>query len=117
MPARVHAILVVRPDGRTPAAYHLRRTLAALTEQSRAVDVLTIVLCGGDETLADVARTSRAESVIETPGSTGFASAVALVTPRLDGDAVWLLAQDTAPERETLARLAGALELSPSAAF
>ena len=43
MPARVHAILVVRPDGRTPAAFHLRRTLAALAGQTRPVDVLTIV--------------------------------------------------------------------------
>lgn len=117
MPARVHAILVVRPDGRTPAAHHLRRTLAAVAEQSRRVDVLTIVLCGGDDTLAEVARSSAAESVVTAPASTGYAAAVALVTPRLDGDAVWLLAQDTAPEREALARLAGALELAPSVAF
>lgn len=117
MPVRVHAILVVRPDGRTPAAYHLRRTLAALAEQSRPVDVLTIVLCGGDDTLAGVAASASAESVVTAPASTDYAAAVALVTPRIDGDAVWLLAQDTAPERETLARLAGALELSPSAAF
>lgn len=117
MPARVHAILVVRPDGRTPAAYHLRRTLAALSEQTRSVDVLTVVLCGGDETLAEVARSSAAESVVTAPGSTGYAAAVGLVTPRLDGDAVWLLAQDTAPERDALSRLADALELSPSAAF
>lgn len=117
MPARVHAILVVRPDGRTPAAYHLRRTLAAISEQARPVDVLTIVLCGGDETLAEVARSSAAESVVTAPGSTGYAAAIALVAPRLDGDAVWLLAQDTAPEREALSRLTGALEVSPSAAF
>lgn len=117
MPARVHAILVVRPDGRTPAAYHLRRTLAAIADQARPVDVLTIVLCGGDDTIAEVARASAAESVVTAPGSTGYAEAVALVAPRIDGDAVWLLAQDTAPEREALARLAGALELSPSAAF
>lgn len=116
MPVRVHAILVARPDGRTPAAYHLRRTLAALAEQTRPVDVLTIVLCGGDDLIADVARSSSAESVVTAPGSTGYAEAIALVTPRLDGDAVWLLAQDTAPEREALARLAGALELSPSVA-
>lgn len=117
MPARVHAILVVRPDGRTPAAYHLRRTLAAIAEQSRPVDVLTIVLCGGDEALAEVARSSAAESVVTAPHSTGYAGAVDLVTPRIDGDAVWLLSQDTAPERDALARLAGALERSPSAAF
>ena len=116
MPARVHAILVVRPDGRTPAAYHLRRTLAALAEQTRPVDVLTLVLCGGDDILAEVAASSGAESVVTAPASTGYAAAVALVSPRLDGDAVWLLAQDTAPERDALARLAGALELAPSLA-
>ncbi|WP_127472807.1 glycosyltransferase [Microbacterium sulfonylureivorans] len=116
MPARVHAILVVRPDGRTPAAHHLRRTLAAVAEQTRPVDVLTIVLCGGDDVLADVARSAPAESVVTAPASTGYAAAIALVTPRLDGDALWLLAQDTAPEREALARLAGALELAPSVA-
>jgi len=116
MPARVHAILVVRPDGRTPAAHHLRRTLAALSEQSRPADVLTIVLCGGDDILADVAGAAPAESVVTAPAATGYADAVALIAPRIDGDAVWLLAQDTAPERDALARLAGALELSPSVA-
>ncbi|MFE5409099.1 glycosyltransferase [Microbacterium sp. NPDC056569] len=114
---RVHAIVVVRPDGRTPAAFHLRRTLAALAEQSRPVDVLTIVVCGGDDHLFEVADAAAAESVVKAPASTGFAAATDLVTPRIDGDAVWLLAQDTAPEPDALARLAGALELSPSVAF
>ena len=50
MPARVHAILVVRPDGRTPAAHHLRRTLAGLADQTRRVDALTIVVCGDVQT-------------------------------------------------------------------
>src|SRR5690349_6580896 len=117
MPARVHAILVVRPDGRTPAAFHLRRTLAAVAGQTRPVDVLTVVVCGGDPTLVEIAQGSDAESVVAAPASTGYAAAVALITPRLDGDAVWLLAQDTAPEPEALARLAGSLELSPSVAF
>ena len=117
MPARVHAILVARPDGRTPAAFHLRRTLAALAAQTRPVDVLTIVLCGEDTGVAEVAAASSAESVVTAPASTGFAAALALVTPRLDGDAVWALAQDTAPEPEALSRLAGALELAPSVAF
>src|SRR6478735_1526366 len=117
MPGRVHAILVVRPDGRTPAAFHLRRTLAALAGQTRPVDVLTIVLCGEDAGVTEVAAASDAESVVTTPASTGFAAAIALVAPRLDGDAVWILAQDTAPEPEALNRLAGALELAPSVAF
>lgn len=117
MPARVHAILVVRPEGRTPAATHLRRTLAALAAQTRRVDALTVVLCGADETLRDLAARSGAEGVITASHGTGFAAATALATPRLTGDAVWLLAQDTAPEPEALARLAGALELADSVAF
>jgi GT2 family glycosyltransferase len=117
MPARVHAILVVRPDGRTPAAHHLRRTLAALADQTRRVDALTIVVCGDDEPVAAVAAASDAESVITAPAATGFAAATAMATLRVTGDAVWILAQDTAPEPEALARLAGALELGPSVAF
>lgn len=117
MPARVHAILVVRPDGRTPAAHHLRRTLAGLADQTRRIDALTIVVCGDDEGVAAVAAASDAESVITAPASTGFAAATAMATLRLSGDAVWILAQDTAPEPEALARLVGALELGPSVAF
>lgn len=117
MPARVHAILVVRPDGRTPAAFHLRRTLAALDAQTRPVDALTIVLCGEDDNLRQIAADSRAEGVISAPRTTRYAEAAALATHRVQGDAVWLLAQDTAPEPPALARLAGALELAPSVAF
>jgi hypothetical protein len=116
-PNRIHAIVVVRPDGRTPAAFHLRRTLAAVREQSRPVDALTIVVCGGDDHLFEVADAAQAESVVRAPASTGFAAATALVSPRIEGGAVWLLAQDTAPEPDALARLAGELERSPSAAF
>ncbi|MET0781722.1 MAG: glycosyltransferase, partial [Microbacterium sp.] len=117
MPARVHAILVVRPEGRTPAAHHLRRTLASLGDQTRRVDALTIVMCGDDEGVAAVAAASGAESVITAPASTGFAAATAMATLRVAGDAVWILAQDTAPEPDALARLVGALELGPSVAF
>lgn len=114
MPARVHALLVVRPEGRTPAAQHLQRTLAALAAQTRPVDALTIVLCGADAALTQLAAASGAEGVITAPAGTPFAVATALATPRLTGDAVWLLAQDTAPDPDALVRLAGALELSPS---
>lgn len=117
MPARVHAILVVRPDGRTPAAFHLRRTLAAIGEQTRPVDALTIVLCGGDERLQEMADAAGAASVRSLPAKTGFAAAIALAAADVEAEAVWLLAQDTAPEPDALARLAGTLELSPSIAF
>lgn len=114
---RVHAVLVVRPDGRTPAAFHLRRTLAALADQTRPADALTIVLCGGDERLIEIVDAAGADSVVMASASTGFAAATDLVSPQLDGDAVWLLSQDTAPEPDALNRLSGALELSPSVAF
>ena len=60
MPDRVHALLVVRPEGRTPAANHLQRTLSALAAQTRRVDALTIVLCGADAELTRLAAGSGA---------------------------------------------------------
>lgn len=117
MPARVHALLVVRPDARDSADIHLRRTLTALAAQTRRVDALTIVLCGSDPEVRAMAAASGAEGVIEADRGTGFAEALQLASRRIDGDAVWLLAQDTAPEPAALARLAGALETAPSVAF
>lgn len=117
MPARVHALLVVRPDGRIPADLHLRRTLTALAAQSRPVDALTLVLCGPDDALREAAAASGAEGVITADRSTSYAQALRMATHRFDGDAVWLLAQDTAPAPDALARLAGALETAPSVAL
>ncbi|WP_460774839.1 glycosyltransferase [Microbacterium sp. GXF7504] len=117
MPARVHALLVVRPDGRTGAAAHLQRTLAALTEQTRRPDALTIVLCGaGDRAVTELATASGAEGVVTAAAGTSYAAAVRLAASRIQGDLVWLLAQDTAPEPDALRALTGALELAPSVA-
>lgn len=117
MPARVHALLVVRPDGRIPVDLHLRRTLSALQAQTRPVDALTVVLCGDDAELRGIANESGAEGIIAASRGTTFAQALAMASHRLRGDAVWLLAQDTAPAPDALAKLAGALETSPSMAF
>ena len=117
MPARVHALLVVRPDGREAVDIRLQRTLTALRAQTRPVDALTIVLCGADAQAQDVARASSAEGVISADRSTSIADALALGSHRLDGEAVWLLTQDTTPDPDALARLAGALETAPSLAF
>lgn len=117
MPARVHALLVVRPEGRVAADIHLQRTLTALRAQSRPVDALTIVLCDADGALQAVAAASDAEAVISADRRTGFAEALALASHRLDGDAVWVLAHDCAPEPDALAGLARALETAPSVAF
>lgn len=116
MPARVHALLVVRPHGRG-TDLHLSRTLRALAAQTRRPDVLTVVLCGADDRLRQLASESGAEAVIVASRGTGFAEALRLATHRVAGDAVWLLAQDTAPAPDALARLAGALERAPSVAF
>ncbi|WP_251453244.1 glycosyltransferase [Microbacterium sp. Marseille-Q6648] len=116
MPARVHALVVVRPDGRTPAAFHLRRTLAAVGTQTRPVDALTIVVCGDDPGVAEVAASASA-TIVRAPASTSYAAAAARVEVDPAADAVWLLAQDTAPEPEALGHLAGALEVAPSVAF
>lgn len=117
MPARVHALLVVRPDGRSPSDTHLTRTLNALRAQTRPVEALTIVVCGKDDAVTRVAASSGAEAIISAPRSTSFARALELASRRIEGDAVWLLAQDTAPHPEALARLAGALETAPSVAL
>ncbi|MDQ1127906.1 glycosyltransferase family 2 protein [Microbacterium sp. SORGH_AS_0888] len=113
MPARVHALLVVRPDDRTSTAAHLERTLEALRAQTRPVDALTIVLCDPDAAVTELARSSGAEGVITASAATAYASAVRMAAPRLSGDAVWLLAQDTAPEPTALSELSAALELAP----
>ena len=110
---RVHAILVVRPDGRTPAALHLKRTLAALHAATRPADALTIVVCGDNDLVAEHAASSGAESVVRAPAGTSYAQAARMATLRIDEAAhVWLLAQDTAPEPDALELLAGTLELS-----
>lgn len=117
MPTRVHALLVVRPDGHVPADLHLKRTLLALRAQSRPLDALTIVICGRDGAVTELAAASGAEAVITAPARTSYAQALAMAGRRLSGEAVWLLAQDTAPMPEALARLCGALETAPSVAI
>ncbi|MFT4213946.1 MAG: glycosyltransferase, partial [Microbacterium sp.] len=123
MPSRVHALLIVRPDGRAAADIRLQRALDALAAQTRPVDVLTIVLCGtgGDGApggdVQRVAAASGAEAIIAADRRASFAQALALASHRLDGDAVWVLSHDTTPAPDALIRLEGALETSPSVAF
>lgn len=117
MPAPVHAIIVVR-SGESGSA-SLRRTLDALRRQSIPPAAVTVVVQGdGDRVrrMPDIGRI--VEGIIEARPSTGFAEAVALAQPRVaPNSAVWLLADDTAPEPNALQLLAGALERSPSAAI
>lgn len=117
MPARVHAIIVARPG--SSARAQLLRTLDALRAQTTPPAAITLVMCGDaagireSETVAGLV-----EGVIEARSGTSFADAVELARPRiLEGTAVWLLAQDTAPHPRALERLVGSLERSPSAAI
>ena len=117
MPARVHAIIVARPGSSSLA--QLLRTLDAIQAQTAPPAAVTLVMCGdassvrGSETVAQ-----SVEGIIEARGTTSFAEAVELARPRvLEGTAIWLLAQDTAPHPRALERLRGTLERSPSAAI
>src|SRR5690606_15044008 len=117
MPARVHAILVAR-SGRS-ASERLDRTLEALRAQALPPAAVTVVVLGDASHVRGLAGIGRTvEGIIEARTSTTFAEAVALAQPRVAaGASVWLLAEDTVPERDTLQRLAGALERAPSAAI
>ncbi|MFS0852489.1 glycosyltransferase [Microbacterium sp. 179-I 3D4 NHS] len=117
MPARVHAIIVARP-GATARA-QLLRTLEAVRAQTVAPSAVTLVMCGDARTARESESVaSTVEGIIETRSSTSFADAVELARPRVaPGDAVWLLAHDTAPHPRALERLNGMLERWPSAAI
>ncbi|WP_144880884.1 glycosyltransferase [Microbacterium paraoxydans] len=117
MPARVHALIVARPG--PSARAQLLRTLDAVRSQTLPPAAVTLIICGD----ATTARESEAvaatvEGIIEARASTSFAEALDLARPRvLDGSAIWILAQDTAPHPRALERLTGMLERSPSAAI
>ena len=117
MPARVHAIIVARPGSSSRA--QLLRTLDAVRSQTVPPAAVTLVMCGDATTARESeAVASTVEGIIEARSSTSFAEAIELARPRvLDGSAIWLLAQDTAPHPRALERLSGTLERSPSAAI
>jgi GT2 family glycosyltransferase len=116
MPAAVHTILVARSTPRDAKA--LERTLAAVREQSRPVDALTIVVCGSVDRVREFVTSSGAESVIEAPTNATFAAAVELGYRRVrPGASAWLLTHDATPDRHALAALAAALERGPSIAI
>lgn len=117
MPARVHAIAVVRAG--ESASSQLLQTLDAVRAQSTRPDAVTVVVLGdGSHVRAAEGLGDIVESVIEARSTTTYAEAVALAGPRVaEGASVWLLAQDTEPRSDALQLLVGALERSPSAAI
>ncbi|MEE6389443.1 glycosyltransferase [Microbacterium paraoxydans] len=117
MPARVHALIVARPG--PSARAQLLRTLDAVRAQTLPPAAVTLIMCGDAATARESeAVAATVEGIIEARPSTSFAEALDLARPRiLDGSAIWILAQDTAPHPRALERLTGMLERSPSAAI
>lgn len=117
MPARVHALIVAR-SGESGSA-PLSRTLEALGAQSLPPAAVTVVVQGDGERVRRMPGIGHlVEGIIEARTGTSFADAIALAQPRVTANsAVWLLADDTAPEPDALQLLAGALERFPSAAI
>ncbi|WP_022881576.1 glycosyltransferase family 2 protein [Gryllotalpicola ginsengisoli] len=113
---RVTAILVVR-SGST----HVQRTLDSLAAQTRRPDSVVVI---------DVASTGDADPAISafrptqylaTKEKLSFAAATAAAVraiepPSSEGEWLWLLAQDTAPEPAALEHLLAMVEVSPSVA-
>ncbi|ASN51446.1 glycosyltransferase family 2 protein [Sinomonas sp. R1AF57] len=115
--------VVVAHDG---GAY-LPLTLAAISSQTRPVDVVLGADTGsGDDSAEVLGRALGADHVVAVRGSGGFGGAARsaldkLAPPRRgpDGPAqqwVWLLHDDSAPAPDALAELLGAVERAPSVA-
>ena len=115
---RVTAILVVHRGGD-----HLRRTLAALDAQTRRPDALVAVLARGRRrrTRAGL-RPRRPPTSSSCRSALSFGEAVRagdriLDEPASDADALWLLAEDSAPAPDALAALVATLETAKSVAI
>ena len=114
---RVTAILVVHRGGD-----HLRRTLAALDAQTRRPDALIAVLTEADADAHDQVSAASPTRVVELSRRLSFGEAIraadgVLDEPASDGDALWLLAEDSAPAPDALAALVATLETAKSVAI
>lgn len=113
---RVTAILVVHRGGD-----RLRRSLDALRAQERTPDALVVVLTEAEPDAREQVTAAGATHVVELSQRLSFGEAVragerVLEAPASDADALWLLAEDTAPEPAALASLLAAFETGKSVA-
>ena len=113
---RVTAVLVVRHGGD-----HLRRTLDAIRAQVRTPDALVVVLAQADAEARAQSAAAGATHVVSLQEPLSFGEAVragerVLEAPSSDADALWLLAEDSAPEPEALDALLATLETAKSVA-
>ncbi|GAB3616013.1 hypothetical protein GCM10027416_05700 [Okibacterium endophyticum] len=121
----VTAILVVHngvgaTSGSTDSD-HLKSTLDALAAQTRQPDSVIAVACDAPESALQMLQEFGVTQIVTSTERLSFGDAVAagvrvLPESRAASEMLWLLAQDTAPAENVLARLAGALEVAPSVA-
>ncbi len=113
---RVTAILVVRHGGD-----HLQHTLDALRTQERMPDALVVVLTQADDEAREQVAAAGATHIVELSEPLSFGEAIRagerlLDAPASDADALWLLAEDSAPEPRALQALVATLETARSVA-
>lgn len=113
---RVTAILVARNGELTLGA-----TLDALRAQTRPADAILAIDAGSTDGTAGILSSSGADTVAAAP-AVPYGEAIAIggraLRPTASGDEwLWLLAHDTPPHPEALARLLAAAEIAPSVAI
>ena len=116
MSPRVTAVLVVRHGGD-----RLRQTLDAIREQTRSPHALVVVLTHADAEAREQIASADADQVVGLEEPLSFGEAVRagerlLPEPASDADALWLLAEDTAPAPDALEVLVATLETARSVA-
>ncbi|MGI9823154.1 glycosyltransferase [Agromyces sp. Marseille-Q5079] len=106
---RVTAVLVARHGGD-----RLRHTLEAIGAQRRRPDVFVIVLTHPEGGARELAADAGATHIVESGELLSFGDAVTagervLDAPADESDALWLLAEDSAPDPDALDRLLATL--------
>src|SRR5690242_10871695 len=107
----VTAIVVARTG-----AEHLKRTLDALTAQTRRPDSVIVIDVGSSDkvsaVISEFAPTHFLVSQERLPFGAAVATAARVATPPTsEHEWLWLLAQDTAPEPTALEALLGTVEV------
>ncbi|MBB5632640.1 GT2 family glycosyltransferase [Cryobacterium mesophilum] len=114
MQPRIIAVVVARSG-----ADRLQRTLAAIAAQTRAPDILIAVDGSSKDGSEALLSTAGATHVLTVRDGTSFGSSVAHAVSfappvESDGEWLWLLGHDNAPDPDALSRLLGAVEIAPS---
>lgn len=97
-------------------------TLAALKNQTKRVDRIIVIDTSTDDSCLKVAQASAVDEIHQLPASTTFANSVGFILKNISSSFaetplwIWLLHDDSAPDKEALGHLLQAVELSPSVA-